>query len=287
MRFTGEGRMRATVFVRRLYREYEKNGVADAAAALSYYFVFALFPFLFFLTTLTAYLPSVRTAVTTMLDRARAIVPAQAMGLIDTHVRELVMNQRPHLLTVGIAVTLYLTSRGVDACRKALNQAYDVKESRPFWRRELLALGMTIGGALLLLIGVTALVAGGDAGLWLAGRLHLAKEYVTLWRWLSWPITAGAVMTLSALSYHLLPNVGARKFRLVTPGSVLGTVTWLAATWGFTQYVAHFGRYNITYGSIGGVIVLMTWFYITGFLFLMGGELNSLVESNERDRGSI
>jgi membrane protein len=279
MRFTGEGRMRATAFVRRLYQEYEKNGVADAAAALSYYFVFALFPFLFFLTTLTAYLPPVRTAVTTMLDRARAIVPQQAMGLIDTHVRELVMNQRPRLLTVGIAVTLYLTSRGVDASRKALNQAYDVEETRPFWRT-----GMTIGGALLLLIGVTALVAGGDAGLWLAGRLHVARDYVVLGRWLSWPITAGAVMTLSALSYHLLPNVGPRKFRLVTPGSVLGTVTWLGATWGFTQYVAHFGRYNITYGSIGGVIVLMTWFYITGFLFLMGGEVNSIVESHQRAR---
>jgi membrane protein len=143
---------------------------------------------------------------------------------------------------------------------------------------------MTVGGALLLLIGVTAMVAGGDAGLWVASKMHAAKPYVIVWGWLRWPVTAAVIMLAAALSYHLLPAV-KQKWRFVSVGSLLGTAAWLIASWGFAQYVAHFGRYNVMYGSIGGVIVLMTWFYITGFLFLMGGEANAILEREaDRDR---
>src|SRR5215469_14179541 len=108
-------------FVKEVYREYVHDNVSDSAAILSYYFVFSLFPFLFFLATLTAYIPGVKESVGTMLDRARAILPHEAMGLIDQHVRGLVSRPRPHLLTIGLLVTLYSASRGVDAVRKALN----------------------------------------------------------------------------------------------------------------------------------------------------------------------
>ena len=118
---------------KRLYREYENHAVPDSAAALGYYFVFALFPFLFFLTTLTAYIPYIRKSVDTLLARGHAILPQQAMALIDEHLRDLVAKPRPRLLTVGLLVTLYSASRGVDAMRKALNLSYDVKESRSFW----------------------------------------------------------------------------------------------------------------------------------------------------------
>ena len=128
--------MPAKVFFKRLYEEYENDGVADSAAALSYYFVFSLFPFLFFLATLTAFLPFVKTSVDKVLERAGAVLPAEAMGIIDTHVRGLVANTHPKLLTMGLLVTIYSASRGVDAVRKALNLAYDVKESRPFWKTE-------------------------------------------------------------------------------------------------------------------------------------------------------
>ena len=119
---------------RRLYGEYENHAVADSAAALGYYFVFALFPFMFFLTTLAAYIPYVRRSVDTLLARVHEILPPQAMAIIDEHLRDLVAKPRPRLLTVGLLVTLYSASRGVDAVRKALNLAYDVKESRPFWK---------------------------------------------------------------------------------------------------------------------------------------------------------
>ena len=277
MRFPGGGRMRFKAFLKRLYEEYENDAVADSAASLAYYFVFALFPFLFFLTTLTAYVPYVKRSVDTILTRAHAILPEQAVGLIDTHLRGLVEQPRPRLLTLGLLATLYSASRGVDALRKTLNLAYDVKESRKWWHTELVAFGMTLGGAALVLISIALLTAGGSAGFWLAGKVGIAHQYVLVWSWLRWPVTALAMMLCAALAYYVLPDV-KQKFKFITPGSVIGTLIWLACTFGFSVYAGNFGSYNVTYGSIGGVIVLLTWFYISGFVFLMGGEMNAIIE---------
>jgi membrane protein len=176
----------------------------------------------------------------------------------------------------------------VDGVRKALNRAYDVKESRPLWKTELLAYGMTVGGGLLVLVGISVLIAGGDVGLWLARHLHIADAYVLVLRWIRWPLTALVITLSAALSYYVLPDV-EQEFKFITPGSVIGTLVWFLASWGFSAYVTNFGSYNVTYGSIGGVIVLMTWFYITGFILLMGGEVNALLEasvSSGKQRGA-
>jgi membrane protein len=276
VRTPGGGSIPFKIFVKRVYERYENDAVSDSAATLAYYSFYSLFPFLVFLATLTAYLP-LGNSVDTLLDRMRTIVPAQAMGLIDEHVRGLIARPRPNLLTVGLLVTVYAASRGIDSVRKALNLAYDVKESRRFWSTELIAIGMTVGGALVSTVAVALLVAGGYAGFWLARAFGIGPEYVFVWKWLRWPVTAAVIMLASAINYHLLPDV-RQKFRYLTPGSVIATLIWLATTWAFGQYVTHFGSYNATYGSIGGVIILMTWFYLSGFIFLMGGEMNALLE---------
>jgi len=276
MKIWSGGSIPLAEFAKRLYRRYEDNAVSDTAAALSYYFLFSLFPFLFFLATLAAYLP-LGKSVELILDRLRPVLPSQAMDLIAEHMRGLVARPRPHLLTFGLFITLYSASRGVDAIRKGLNLAYDVKESRPLWKTEALAIGMTVGGAFLSMVGVAALVAGGDAGYWLARQVGLASAYSFTWRWIRWPVTATAIMLVAALGYYALPDV-KQKFKYITPGSVGGTLVWLLGTWGFSKYVQYFGTYNVTYGSIGGVIVLMTWLYIGGFVFSMGGEVNAILE---------
>ncbi len=268
----------AKSFIKEIYRRYTRDSLGDAAGALSYYFVFALFPFLFLLTTLTAYVPYFRTSADTLLSRARDVLPPQAMQLVSAHVEGLVTRPRPHFLAMSLLLALYSASRGVDAVRAALNRAYDVKESRPWWKTEALALGMTTGGTLLVLGAVAGMAAGGSAGFWLARQVGVATPYVFVWRWLRWPLTAGAIALCAALGYHLLPDV-PRKFKLLTPGSLLGTLGWFVATWGFGEYAAHIASYNVTYGAIGGVIVLMTWFYLTGFIFLLGGEVNVIFEA--------
>jgi len=269
-------------FIQRLYHRYEDHGAADSAAALGYYFVFALFPFLFFLTMLAAFIPHVRASVDMLLARAHLFLPAAAMAIIEPHLRGLVARSKPHLLTLGLVVAIYSASRGVNAVRTALNRAYDVKESRPLWKTELLAFGMTVGGGLLMLVGIAALVAGGSAGLWVARHLAIADTYVVVLKWIRWPVTIIVVMLGTALSYYVLPDV-RQKFRFITPGSVVGTVLWMLASWCFGTYVSHFGSYDVTYGSIGGVIVLLTWFYITGFILLMGGEMNAIIEDASSD----
>jgi membrane protein len=136
---------------------------------------------------------------------------------------------------------------------------------------------MTIGGAFILLLGVAALVAGSDAGFWIARHLHVGAEYVFVGKWARWPVTAVLMMLFGAIGYYVLPDV-EQEFRFLRPGAVAGTLLSLTATWVFSAYAAHFGSYNATYGTIGGVIILMTWFYITGFIYLMGGEVNAILE---------
>ena len=267
---------------KRLYQAYEDNEVGDSAAAIGYYFIFSLFPFLFFLATLIAYIPFARGSTDTLLARARAILPSEAMGIVEMHLRGLMGRPRPHLLTLGLAAAVYSASCGVDALRKGLNLAYDVKESRPLWKTELLAFGITVGGGLLVLVAIALLVAGGSAGLWAARYLHIADEYVIVLRWIRWPIVAIMITLGAAFSYYLLPDV-EQKLKFITPGSVIGTSVWFLASWGFGAYVSHFGSYNLTYGSIGGVIVLLTWFLITAFILLMGGEMNAIVEQAAPD----
>jgi membrane protein len=265
-------------FLKAIYREYTHDNVADTAAVLGYYFVYSLFPFLFFLTTLGAYIPHVQGSMETLLARGHALLPAQAMNIIDQNLRSVLGHPRPRLLTIGLLGTLYSASRGVDAVRKGLNLAYDVKESRPLWKTELLAFGATVGSAALVLFGIAGLIAGGDIGLWVAGKLDVAPVYIFVWRWLRWPVTALLIMSCAAIGYYVLPDV-EQEFRFITPGSIVGTLVWLVATWGFSVYAGHFGSYNVAFGSIGGVVLLMTWFYITGFIFVMGGEINAILEA--------
>ncbi len=269
------------VVAKRVVVEVIDDAITDTAAQLSFYFLWALFPFLFFLVTLTAYLP-LQGAVSTAIERLSYVMPPEALGLLQEHLNALIGEERPKLLTLGLAVTLWGASRGVDALRKGLNLAYDVTESRKFWRTQSVALLMTIAGAVLILLAFGAFVVGGEAGTWLAERVGIAQEFALVWSWLRWPFTAMVVMLAAALCYYFLPDV-EQKFHYITPGSVAATVLWLGSTWGFTQYVDHFGRFNVTYGSIGAVIVLMVWLYITGLVFLFGGEVNAVIEHVSRE----
>ena len=263
-------------FAVRVWRAIDAHAATDTAAQLAYYALFSLFPFLVFLTTLTAWLP-LRGAVGELMARLADIMPDEALDILRQHVTSLLVNARPKLLTVGLAVTLWSASRATDALRRGLNLAYDVKESRSWWHTQATALVMTVAVSILVLASVAMIVLGGRAGLWLAERGHFAVAFQEAWTWLRWPATALVFMLAAAISYYTLPDV-VQEFRYITPGSVASTVLWLVSTWGFTQYAEHFGNYDVTYGSIGGVVVLMTWLYISGLVLILGGEMNAVIE---------
>jgi len=276
MKLPGGGNLPFKELLKRLYVEQDKDGVADAAAQLSYYFLFALFPFMVFLTTLVAYLP-LGNALGRGMNQLQAFLPEAARKLIEERLSGLLAHPRPKLLTFGILVTLWSSSRGVDALRRALNLAYDVRDSRPYWRQQLVSLGFTFGGATALLVTVAVLLAGGQVGYWLATHTHVGGAYLTVMSVLRWPITAMIIVACVASGFYFLPDV-KQDFRFITPGSVVTTAGWLATSWGFGFYASHVGGYDATYGSLGGVMVVLTWMYLSGFVFLMGGELNAVIE---------
>ena len=146
-------------------------------------------------------------------------------------------------------------SRGADAVRHALNVAYGVQESRPLWKTELLVWGATVTGALLVLVAASALIAGGGVGPWIAGKLGIRTGFVSVMRWLRWPVLGATFMAATGLAYRILPDV-KQRLRSIAPGAAAGALAWVLATWGFGHYVAAFGDYDVTYGSLGGVVSL-------------------------------
>jgi membrane protein len=263
-------------FLRRLWRNVQDHAATDSAAQLAYYFLFALFPALLFLVTLAAFLP-LQDAVDELLVRAADLMPGQAFMIVADHVQDLVRQGRPNLLGTGVLVTIWSASRGVDALRRALNLAYDVKETRSFWRVQARSIGVTSAGALLVPTAFAMVLLGGRAGTALAVRIGIEREFVTVWSWLRWPITGGIVIFAAAVAYYYLPDV-RQRWRYITPGSVTATILWLLGTWAFTRYVDGFADFNATYGSIGAVVVLLTWLYLTALAFIAGGEVNAVIE---------
>ena len=276
MRLPGGGSLPFLQFLKRLYVAQDDHAAFDTAAQLSYYLLLSLFPLLFVLTALLAYLP-LGDAQVQLIIRMRSLMPPEAMKLVEVRLTSLLSAQHPRLLGLGVVFALWAASCGVDAARKALNLAYDVKESRPFWRTQLLAIVATVLSSVFVLLVVSVLIASGVAGHWLASRLDIDHAFTLGLGVIRWPLTA-ALMTLGvAVGFHLLPDV-RQRFAFMLPGAVVGTLAWLGASWAFTQYVKHFGRYDVTYGAIGGVVVLLTWLYISGFIFVIGAEINAILE---------
>jgi membrane protein len=272
-------------FWRRLLRKYSTDAVANSAAALSYYFLFSLFPFLLFVVALIAYLP-LQTPGGQFLGRIRPLVPAQVMVLVEGHLQNLISRPRPHLLTFGLVGSFWSASRGADAIRRALNLAHGVTESRPWWKTKLVCWGVTIAGALLVLVAASALIAGGGVGVWIASRLGIRSAFLSVMHWLRWPVLGVTFMTAAGLAYRFLPDV-EQRIAGVAPGAAVGALAWVLATWGFGQYVAAFGSYDVTYGSLGGLMILLTWLYLSGFVAVAGGELNAALQARPKARNRL
>lgn len=272
MRITGRDKDVAAL-CKRLYQKYSLDAVATSAAALSYYFVFSLFPFLLFVVALIAYLP-LKTPEGEFVARLRPLVPKPAMSLVEAQLRDLITHERPHLLTVGLLGSFWSASRGVNALRRALNLAHAVKESRPLWKRELACWGVTLSGALLLVVAAAALIAGGRLGLAIDGKLGLGTRLASAMRWLRWPILGLTFMTATGLAYRFLPAVKVR-FRFIAPGAALSGFSWVLMTWLLGEYFAAFGRYHLAYGTLGGLMIVLTWLHLSGVTTLAGGELNA------------
>ena len=273
MRIPGLGDEHSLDLVKRALRGFGRDDMATYAAALSYAALFALFPFLIFLIALLGFL-NIPEFFDWLLEQAETAFPADAYQRFAEVIDQVRSQSHGGLLSVGIVMALWASSSGVRSVMNALNVAYDVEESRPAWKRYVLSVLYTLGIAALLMAGAALMLLGPRSIEWIADQAGLGDLFVTLWTWLRWPVLAVLLMVVAALIYYAAPNV-EQRFRLITPGAVLAVILWIVASAGFSIYVANFGSYNATYGSLGGVIVLLLYFYISSAVLLLGAELNA------------
>jgi len=266
----------------RVIREIQRDNCLVYAAALAYYFLFALFPFFLFLAALLAYLP-VPNLIEQILTLLTSVMPGEALTLIHDNVIALVSRPRGGLLSFGILAALWTSSSAIAAIADALNHAYKVEEGRPLWKVRGIALLLTIGLSVFLIAAIVLLMFGPQIGGYLANLVGLGPAFEIAWNILRWPVILVFVITAAAVVYYFAPDV-EQDWKWITPGSVFAVMTWTLASLGFSYYVNNFGSYDKTYGSIGAIIVLLTWMYLSGFFILVGGEINAEIE-HASDKG--
>lgn len=270
---------------RRVWTEVTADELLDRAAALSYYFLFALFPALLFSTALLGFLP-LPGLMERLMTYLHQVLPGDSGAMLERTLGEVLATPRGSLLSIGALTTLWAASNGMASVINALNIAYDVEDWRPWWKRRLIAVALTVGFSVMLIAGLLCLVFGGTIGGAAARFLGLGTVFRLVWTPTSILAAMVLVLTGIALVYYLAP-AARQRWRWVTPGAVVALTLWLGMSFGLRLYVTYFGNYNATYGSIGGVILLMLWLYLTGVVLLVGAEVNSEIEHAAAVRGAV
>lgn len=259
-----------TSFLKYMWIRIEKDDVPGMAAQLAYFFLLSLFPLLIFLVTLLPYLPMSQDDI---LGVVRDFAPGDTMKLIETSLQE-VMNRNVKLLSFGIIATLWTASNGIHAIVSAFNKAYDVVENRSIFYSRIVSIFLTIGMIFVFVIALLLPVFGKQIGLFLFDEFGLSKQFLAVWNALRWLISSIILFIVFTGLYWIAPNKRLTCISAV-PGALFATVGWAFTSLAFSYYVGNFGNYTATYGSIGAIMVLMIWFYLTGFIVILGGEINA------------
>ena len=265
-----------TELVKRTYREVLADNCLGLAAQLAYYFFLALFPALLFLVAIISFIPIAGLLDVITGDLAR-VAPSEVLSIVQDQILKIAHEKNGGLLTLGMLGTIWSTSSGLNAIIDTLNQAYDIQESRPWWKVKLIALGLTVSLAFFVVISFTLVVVGPALAEKVAMWAHMGPAFALGWKIVQWPVIFVLVALAVALIYYYAPDA-VQGWVWITPGSLLATTLWVAISLGFKFYVSHFTSYNATYGAIGGVIVLMLWFYLSALAVLVGAELNAEIE---------
>jgi len=260
--------------------------VLTYGSALAYSFLLAGFPLLLFLVSLLGMFAARGTQLRNLLFTAMAqFVPPSASDLITKTLNEITRGSGGGKITIGIVLGLLSASAGMSAMIGGLNAAYDIRDSRPWWRVRAIALALTIAVTVLITLALVIVFFGGQAADHFKNTGSLGPIGVTAWKVLQWPAALFFVSFAFAMIYYYGPDLHEQHWYWITPGSVIGVLLWLVASFGIRAYLHFFNSYNKTYGSLGAVIILMLWFYVTGLAFLVGGEINAEIEHAAAHRG--
>jgi membrane protein len=264
--------------IKRTVREFREDNLTDWAAALTYYAILAVFPALLALVSIVGLMGSSTTQ--SLIENLGQVAPGPAKDIFTSAIENLQQNQGAAgiVLIVGLALAIWSASGYVSAFMRASNTIYDVEEGRPVWKSVPTRVGTTLVLLLLLAITAVGVVLTGGLAEQVGKVLGIDKTAVDVWNIAKWPVLIGIVSLMFAILYYAAPNVKHPKFRWVSPGGVVAVILWIAASAAFAFYVASFSSYNETYGAIGGVIVFLTWLWITNIAVLFGAELNAELE---------
>jgi membrane protein len=272
---------------KRVVSEIQKDDVFGRAAQLAYYFLLALFPLLLFLTSVIGLLLGSGTGLRhSLFSYLSRVLPGSAYQLVDSTIYEVSAASGGGKVVFGILAALWAASNGMGAITQALNVAYNVKETRPWWKQRLTAVGLTVGLSVLIISALVLVLTGGRLAGFVASHFGFTEVFVISWKILQWPLLLGCMLLAFALIYYLAPDVADQKWIWITPGSVIGLGLWLLVSVGFKLYLHFFDSYSKTYGALGAVIVLMLWLYLTGAAILIGGEVNSEIENAAAKAGA-
>jgi membrane protein len=263
--------------VRRTVREFRVDNLSDWAAALTYYSVLSIFPALLVVISLVD-LAGAGT-IQTLLANLGQVVPGSVNQILATAIENLQQTRGSAgvLALVSLAAALWLASRYVAAFMRASNAIYDVPEGRPVWKTLPIRIGVTVVVMVLLAVSAVAVVATGGLAARLGRLLGLGSTAVRVWDIAKWPVLLLIVGFMFGLLYWASPNA-RQPVRWVTPGGILAVVVWVLASAGFAVYVANFGSYNKTYGSLASVIIFLVWLWLSNTAILLGAELNAELE---------
>jgi membrane protein len=262
-------------FVATLFHEVLNDNISDNGAMMAYYAILSLFPMLVFVIALALLMLPEATVLQGLAMATRAM-PSATGELVTTQVTNLMKAAQAGFAITGAALALWGASRGASSLMGALNAMFNQRETRPWWKRQLIAIAVTLGVAGLAVVALALLVIGPAAGHWLADRFGLGHAFDLTWsigRWLG----AGLLILLVwAVVYKFLPNTHA-PFQLFTPGAIVGVVLWLGISYGFGLYIGHFNSYTNTYGALGGAIIFLTWLWLSSMALLFGAEINDVI----------
>jgi len=253
-----------------------KDNVLGWAAELAYYFFLALFPALLFLVALASFFP-IHDLMDKIVGALGRFAPGEMLSLVRDQILQISKNNNGGLLTIGILGTIWSASSGMSSVSSVLNRAYHVDEGRSWMRVRVTAIGLTVTLAIFVLVSFALVVAGPEIADKVADSIGLGAAFRWTWKILQWPVVFALIVTGFGLVYYFAPDV-KQEWRWITPGAVFATILWLLVSLGFRWYVAEFANYQKTYGAIGGAIVALLWFYVSGLAMLVGAEMNAFIE---------
>jgi membrane protein len=274
------GGMHPLELLRRVWHELYEGELLSHAAALAFYFFFAIFPLLLIIAMLMAYFGEIGVRLqSSLLKFLSQIAPPSAFALVNTTLHEFKHAEIGLKFWLGLASALWLASLGIAALSESLNAMYGVKESRPWLRVRLSAIALTAVLMTLIVFALLLILYGGEIGEIVAGYFERGSLFTTIWTIGQGPLAIIIALIAFAMIYYFSPDLKEQKWYWITPGSLVGVTLWVSVSLLFRVYLQAFDMYSRNYGSLGAVVVLLLWFYLSGAAILIGGKINAEIEN--------